>query len=122
MADFPSIPKNHLLRVLTKHRTLYAPTHLALLTEQKTGGVLPYHAMKTARKATTTGKRKAFDDPEFDKEKAWLLDKLQEMNEDDAMRAEDNDECQAGEGIDCGCCFTEYGFVRAIASPSLTIS
>ena len=59
---------------------------------------------KASSKSRRKDKGKARYDLEYDKERAWLLRKLQE---DSAFGLEEEE----GEGFECGCCFTEYPFV-----------
>ena len=47
-------------------------------------------------------------DPEFEKERAWLIRKLQE----EVAAGMDNTMEDEGEGFECGCCFSSYPFVR----------
>ena len=77
---------------------------------------MTYQPLATSRlKAKSKGKKVARQDPEFDRERHWLLQKLQEDAEvaaqitvipEDTLTAE-------GEGIECGCCFSSYPFVRS---------
>ena len=49
-------------------------------------------------------------DPEFDRERDWLLEKLQlEAIASTQPVMEDSGECL--DGIECGCCFSDYPFV-----------
>jgi TRIAD3 protein (E3 ubiquitin-protein ligase RNF216) len=111
--DFPYIPKPHIRRIFTANNGLYAPTYLFLVNERKQSK-LPYAIKSTASRVP--GKGKARNDPEFDKEKQWLLLKLQEdATENDAQVAEEANEqeyADCGDGIECGCCFSNYPFVR----------
>jgi TRIAD3 protein (E3 ubiquitin-protein ligase RNF216) len=92
---------------------LYAPTHL-FLTEEKEKKPLPYN-IKTVP-SRVTGKGKAKHDPEFDKEKEWLQLTLQgNAALNDAQVAEevnDQEYEDCGDGIECGCCFSTYPFVK----------
>lgn len=99
---------------------LYAPTYLYLAEEQNRLP-LPYHLnVSTSR---TTGKKKAAHDEEFERERAWLLMKLQgDVEMADAQVAEkmNNQEYEdCGDGIECGCCFSTYPFVSYIITPAL---
>ena len=99
---------------------LYAPTYLYLAEEQNRPP-LPYHLnVSTSR---TTGKKKAAYDEEFERERAWLLMKLQgDVEMADAQVAEkmNNQEYEdCGDGIECGCCFSTYPFVSYIIIPAL---
>lgn len=110
MVDFPRIPKPHIRSRLLDNR-FYAPTWL-FLTEELKKKPLPYKLKSTN---SVVGKGKTREDPEFDKEREWVLLKVAELaTEQDAALAayvnekeyEDN-----GEGIECGCCFSECSFV-----------
>jgi E3 ubiquitin-protein ligase RNF216 len=62
---------------------------------------------KTKRRAKGKGRH----DLEFEKERAWVIKKLQE----DAAAGLDNEE--DGDGFECGCCFTTYPFVSCFVCP-----
>jgi TRIAD3 protein (E3 ubiquitin-protein ligase RNF216) len=69
------------------------------------------------------GKAKVLEDANFEAERQWLLDFQQNKAEyansatlkDDPV--EDDDDDDGGEGIECGCCFASYAFVRHFAVP-----
>ena len=57
------------------------------------------------------------EDPEFEAERAWILEQLAEgeggkVQEEKEEEYEDN-----GDGIECGCCFSTYPFV-SLSAPS----
>lgn len=110
MMDFPRIPKPHIRSRLFNNR-FYAPTYL-LLTEELKKQPLPFK-LKTIN--SVVGKGKAREDPEFDKEREWVLLKVVELaTEQDVALATSVNEKEYednGEGIECGCCFSEYPFV-----------
>lgn len=114
MTDFPRIPKPHIRSRLFDNR-FYAPTYL-LLAEELKKEPLPFK-LKTTNSVVGKGKGKAREDPEFDKEREWVLLKVTELatERDAALAATVNEqEYEAnGEGIECGCCFSEYPFVCA---------
>ncbi|KAG8216970.1 hypothetical protein J3R82DRAFT_7275 [Butyriboletus roseoflavus] len=116
MVDFPRIPKPHIRSRLLDNR-FYAPTYL-LLTEELKKETIPFKLKSTN---SVVGKGKTREDPEFDKEREWVLLKVAELaTEKDAALAasvnhkeyEDN-----GEGIECGCCFSGYPFDQMIQCP-----
>lgn len=128
--DFPEIPEDHVAVTFTVLNMLYAPTFLFLREEQKSANP-PYvkqdaDAKQRRLSAKKKGKRKAAgSDEEFAKERQWLLAKLQreavEKGGKTAAAAVVADtsggEAEAEEeegGIECGCCFTEYPFVRSV--------
>lgn len=124
-ADFPYIPKPYLRRQLALHNTLYAPTYLFLsaqekrLQKQDNQDIWPYSRKVTPFKAAK-GKGKAVltEDPQFEAERAWILEqsvegkggKVQEEGEEEEY--EDN-----GDGIECGCCFSTYPFEKIVQCP-----
>jgi TRIAD3 protein (E3 ubiquitin-protein ligase RNF216) len=111
--DFPYIPKPHVRKTFFANNALYAPTHLFLAEEKQTKKPLPYITKTTPSRVT--GKGKAKQDLEFDKEKEWLLLKLQgDVALNDSQVAEEMNEQEyedCGDGIECGCCFSTYPFV-----------
>jgi len=62
-------------------------------------------------------------DAEYEQERRWLLDHLEETkngsiagpssSNNDVAEEEEDEECE--DGIECGCCFAKYAFVRVIA-------
>lgn len=59
-----------------------------------------------------TGKGKAKHDAYFDQERQWLLLKLQgDVVEIDAEELDEEEYEDNGDGIECGCCFSNYPFV-----------
>jgi TRIAD3 protein (E3 ubiquitin-protein ligase RNF216) len=112
MTDFPRIPKPHIRSRLFDNR-FYAPTYL-LLAEELKKEPLPFKLKSTN---SVVGKGKAREDPEFDKEREWVLLKVAELaTEHDAAFAASVNEQEyedSGEGIECGCCFSGYPFVCA---------
>jgi TRIAD3 protein (E3 ubiquitin-protein ligase RNF216) len=118
LLDFPYIPKPHVRKVLFNNKALYAPTYL-FLAEEKERKPLPYN-VKTVP-SRVTGKGKAMHDPDFDKEREWLLLKLQgDIAHNDAQVAEEMNEQEyedSGNGIECGCCFSTYPFDKMIQCP-----
>jgi len=112
MTDFPRIPKPHIRSRLFDNR-FYAPTYL-LLTEDLKKQPLPF---KLKSNNSVVGKGKTRQDPEFDKEREWVLLKAAELvtERDAAFAASVNEQEYEdnGEGIECGCCFSGYPFVCA---------
>lgn len=119
MTDFPRIPKPHVRSRLLDNR-FYAPTYL-LLAEELKKECLPFKLKSTK---SVVGKGKARQDPEFDKEREWVLLKVTELatQRDEALAASVNEqEYQDNEeGIECGCCFAEYPFVCVNLCPRTT--
>ena len=108
--DFPFIPVAHVRQNFFSRNSLYAPTYL-FLAEEREKGNLPYVPKNkpTYSKSKDKGKGKVLHDAEFESERQWLLDKLQE---DAARKKEDEDEDEeCDDGIECGCCFSTYQFV-----------
>lgn len=67
------------------------------------------------------GKRVQRHDSEFDREIQWVKEML---NEEEAKRAAEvvqDLKMQEEGGIECGCCFCEYPFVRGLG-PTLALS
>ncbi|KAJ6596999.1 hypothetical protein DFH09DRAFT_972809 [Mycena vulgaris] len=113
MLDFPFIPKPYIRRILLEQHSLYAPTHI-FLTEEKRGGVLPYVPKTIPSRAAAKGKGKALHDSEFEKEKEWIESRAHgEKNE--AIVEEEYVDCE--NGIECGCCFSNYPFDKMIQCP-----
>jgi TRIAD3 protein (E3 ubiquitin-protein ligase RNF216) len=114
MLDFPLIPKPHIRRVLLNHHSLYAPTHMFLAEEKSRHGVLPY-TPKTIPSRPAKGKRKALHDAEFEKEREWIISQVGEDPKKDEANAENSSDCE--DGIECGCCFSNYSFVSGFSAP-----
>lgn len=103
--DFPNIPKPFLRKHLNAKGGFYAPTYLHIVREQKRGAKLDYIPKKMLTRPAK-GKGRAKADPEFEREKAWLS---RQDEKEKAVVTEE--EVPEGEGIECGCCFSEYPFV-----------
>lgn len=134
--DFPEIPEDHIEVTFAMFEMFYAPTYFALLDQQLSSNP-PYvkedaDARRKRANAKKKGKRKAAAmDEGFEKERKWLVAKLQKETVDWGGKPAD---VQAGAGehelegccdeeeeegtIECGCCFTEYPFVCVVSSYS----
>lgn len=116
LRDYPLIPKNHVRSRLLREGSHYAITFFSL-EEDQAATPRPYRQNNHPRtEAQNKGKGVARSDPEFDKERAWLVRKLQERkvakDSEVAARLNEKEYEDAGDGIECGCCFTDYPFVR----------
>ncbi|KAJ7343378.1 hypothetical protein DFH08DRAFT_872523 [Mycena albidolilacea] len=111
MVDFPLIPKPHIRRTLLTHHSLYAPTYI-FLAEEKRGPVLPYTPKTIPSRLPAKGKRKALQDAEFEQEREWIQSRVQV---DIIDLEEESGECE--DGIECGCCFSNYPFEKMIQCP-----
>lgn len=106
-----------------RENSLYAPAYFALDADQKSE-IPNFKPMVTARGAqgsNSKGKAPVHADEEFERERQWLLERLQaEVEREDEALAEQLNEEEAeanGDGIECGCCFTFAPFV----SPSTSL-
>ena len=116
--DFPTIPVKHIRAKLREHNQLYAPTYLYLHKEAR--GLprdLPYRPKQPTR-SRDKGKRKPHE--ELEKEIAWIQSNftfeaaaqpagtvVSAAASSSVAEAEPEDG-----GIECGCCFSNYAFVR----------
>ena len=108
MNDFPELPQGHIYVKFNAHNQLYAPTFLYLRTEHRKPGAVPAASpSKDKKKKKGKGKAAQRSDPEFERERAWLIRKLV----DDAANGLVTVEEDEGEGFECGCCFSSYPFV-----------
>ncbi|KAK0499446.1 hypothetical protein EDD18DRAFT_852256 [Armillaria luteobubalina] len=111
--DFPNMPKPYLRKLLHAKGGFYAPTYLHIVREQKRGAKLDYIPKKMlTRPRPVKGKGRAKVDAEFEREKTWLS--RQDVKEKAAVIEE---EVPEGEGIECGCCFSEYPFNKMVQCP-----
>ncbi|KAG8743746.1 hypothetical protein FRC10_011466 [Ceratobasidium sp. 414] len=115
--DFPQIPKDYIKKVFFKHGTLYAPAYFTLRSDLETGN--KFIVKKTAnRSESSRGKRKALpENKEFERERKWLL---QFLEDEQAKKAEEAElaECeQNGTGVECGCCFGDFPFSWMVQCP-----
>ena len=106
---------------MQRNNMFYAPTYLELKAQQ-TAVPRPYKALSRPRKGK--GKRVQRHDAELELEIRWVQEKLEE---DEVRRATEvvqeagPQETEEEGGIECGCCFTEYPFVRShVVSKVLT--
>ena len=113
LTDFPRIPLPHIRQTLRSNYNFYAPTHLTL-KDQLTWNPPPFELKKTSSRVS--GKDKLHD-PEFERERAWLVETLQDKATQghDAIDEDESDGACEG-GIECGCCFDTYNFVRIFPS------
>jgi TRIAD3 protein (E3 ubiquitin-protein ligase RNF216) len=107
--DFPYIPKAYLRDLLDSFEGRYAPTYIFLLEQEekheaekfsKRKVKLPYKRRKIPFRRPNNDKRKELYDEEFEKERGWVV---REVMDDDG---------EYEGGIECGCCFATYRFVR----------
>ena len=107
--DFPYIPKAYLNKSLSSLDGRYAPTYISLSEQEdlyeagkklKRPVKLPYKRRKIPFRSIK--KNSELYDEEFEKEHAWVV---REVMDSDG-------ECEGG--IECGCCFGTYRFVRII--------
>lgn len=98
--------------MFTQHNGLYAPTYL-FLDEERKSGKLPYKLKATALRVRDKGKGVARHDDEFQRERDWLLSQLDEQ-EEIRIQEELGEGIEDDDGIECGCCFSTYPFVRAL--------
>jgi hypothetical protein len=110
--DFPFLPKAYLRGSLNSFDGRYAPTYISLAEQEEQYEVgkhskrpvkLPYKRRKIAFRPINNGKNKDLYDEEFEKECAWVVREVMDGD----------DECEGG--IECGCCFASYRFVRVTA-------
>ncbi|KAJ7685299.1 hypothetical protein DFH06DRAFT_969243 [Mycena polygramma] len=115
MLDFPLIPKPYIRQTLVAHHSLYAPTHVFLAEQKRGGGELPYTPKTIPSRLPAKGKRKALHDAEFEKEREWITSQDREAaKEKEPVNIE---EFGGEDGIECGCCFSDYPFEQMIQCP-----
>ncbi|KAJ4466775.1 hypothetical protein C8R41DRAFT_871518, partial [Lentinula lateritia] len=78
LVDFPDVPRNYITKTLFAHRVLYAPTHLFLRDENRRGPPFNYIPERPIHASSLKGKGRALEDAEFQRERAWLLEKLKD--------------------------------------------
>ncbi|KAG5641929.1 hypothetical protein DXG03_003955 [Asterophora parasitica] len=124
---FPFIPKPHLRLLLSRRNGLYAPTHISILAQeeafqrQRDAGepvVLPYNRRVTPYRPKGKGASKV--DDELEAERKWLAEHLAGKGataNGDASGSNDADDEGCEDGIECGCCFSEYPFDKLVQCP-----
>lgn len=55
-------------------------------------------------------------DTEFDQERAWILEQIAKKDLELAEAINEEEYEDSGGGIECGCCFSTYPFVRHLLS------
>jgi hypothetical protein len=114
--DFPYVPKPFIRQRLAGNNMLYAPSYLALEADSKLQRP-PFSRKQNPYRPKGKGAAIPLD-PELEKEIAWIQEKLQEdkLREDGAVAEKLNEEEYElnGDGIECGCCFTDYPFVNML--------
>ncbi|KIY74350.1 hypothetical protein CYLTODRAFT_416193 [Cylindrobasidium torrendii FP15055 ss-10] len=111
MLDYPTIRKPDLRRLLESNNGFYVPTFLWLKAQMERG-VKVGDVLKAPR-AVTKGKRCAREDIELEVEIEWLA--RQSRHSEPAVIPDE--EAEEGEGIECGCCFSDYPFSKMVQCP-----
>lgn len=113
MIDYPRIPKPHIRKRLLECR-FYARAFFKLSRDLEE--IPPPFKLKLTN-SVISGKGKLKEDPIFQNELEWVKKRVTEapvLPEEALAEESDEQECQeAGGGIECGCCFSSYPFVRA---------
>lgn len=107
---------SHVRAQFYAHNSLYAPAYLFLYEEAKKPN-LPYRLKAPGK--TGKGKNVLRHDAELAKEVEWVKLKLQE--DAGGTQAEEDGTEDAEDGIECGCCFSTYPFVRASSLSPCTL-
>ncbi|KAJ3874538.1 hypothetical protein F5051DRAFT_335588, partial [Lentinula edodes] len=115
LVDFPDVPKNHIKKTLFAHGVLYAPTHLCLCDEKRRGLPFNYIPVQPINTSSLKGKGRALEDAEFEREHAWLLEKLKD--EDVKLDETTAEQLDRQGSIECGCCFGTYPFDEMVQCP-----
>ncbi|KAJ6547672.1 hypothetical protein B0H19DRAFT_1212188 [Mycena capillaripes] len=118
MLDHPFIPKPYIRRTLVDHHSLYAPTYIFLEEQKRLGGALPYTLKTIPSRPPAKGKHKALNDLEFEKERDWILSRADEDSKEKdqvPVAVEEPGDCE--DGIECGCCFSNYPFEQMVQCP-----
>jgi TRIAD3 protein (E3 ubiquitin-protein ligase RNF216) len=111
--NFPTLDDMHILEILSLHSGRYAPAYIYLLQH----GAIPTSALPIApnpgKKKRKGGKKKSsLDEEEFLREHTWLIQKLEKHQNSPVMASTTQDDAkEEGDGIECGCCFSNYPFV-----------
>lgn len=129
---FPYLRKNYIKSCYYINR-LYAPTFVHLKTLTANGSISEASKKKSATRPLANGP--PWENAEFERELEWSHDwqpnKLGEISftveDENAQQGEastsvastsreeekvESVECEPGQGIECGCCFSEYFAVR----------
>jgi len=143
---FPYVRMSFLRAAYSKHKNLYAPTFVHLMTLQNSNSIPPASKKRVPTRPPT--KAPSVKSAEFDREFNWCADwqpgksgEIEYILEDDPSgqqgpqneeaqsmegRTEEetpgSEECESGEGIECGCCCSEYIAVsRAVVAPQIRL-
>jgi TRIAD3 protein (E3 ubiquitin-protein ligase RNF216) len=96
--------------MFASNNRLYAPTWI-YLDDQRKNGKLPIGNNPSLLKGK--GKADVIENADFEAERQWLLEyqpsKATSVDKDAPVEQEVD---ESGEGIECGCCFATYSFVR----------
>ncbi|KAF8064053.1 hypothetical protein FPV67DRAFT_1503354 [Lyophyllum atratum] len=127
-SDFPDAPGGYIMLHFINHNSLYAPTHLYLLLDEQTKQLEQYrkneridppYAQRNVPFVPNKGKGRELEDPEFSRERAWLLELLAAGDAGAATEeAQEFDETVSGASVteagssdeseECGCCFSTF--------------
>jgi TRIAD3 protein (E3 ubiquitin-protein ligase RNF216) len=104
---------------LATFKGLYAPTFFFLKDQDKQNqdhqdqNQLPYTRRATPFQPSKKGKSRAVQDAEFERERAWLVEKLAMDDQEIAEKVNEEEYEDCEDGIECGCCFSTYPFVSS---------
>ncbi|KDQ07483.1 hypothetical protein BOTBODRAFT_38782 [Botryobasidium botryosum FD-172 SS1] len=117
--SFPYVPLPHLRKVFAAKNSLYAPSHLQLLADSNSTARPPPFKKKVA--PSKFDFPAVGDDEDFTREREWLLNKLDEErakeDQEVAQKLYEAEVEEAGEGVECGCCYSEYPFENMVQCP-----
>ncbi|GJE95558.1 hypothetical protein PsYK624_117440 [Phanerochaete sordida] len=110
--DFPDVLHAQILQCFAENNKLYAPSYLVLHAQRRQAAPAPDASSRSsAKRRKGKGKGKARHDPEFEKERAWVLRKILELATNPAGGEEESD------GLECGCCFSSYSISKMTQCP-----
>ncbi|KAI9511179.1 hypothetical protein F5148DRAFT_406366 [Russula earlei] len=109
--NFPDLDQAFIRETLSLHEGHYAPTYLYLLGHGATPASIVPVAPSLRKRKSKVGSKSSLDEEEFVKEHTWLVEKLE--NQHSPLPGIISQDVEGeGEGIECGCCFSSYPFVR----------
>jgi E3 ubiquitin-protein ligase RNF216 len=111
-ANFPDVDKTYVLEALSLHEGHYTPAYLYLLQHGLTPASVVPASPKVGKRRRKVNRKSSLNEDDLVREHIWLVGELENrrsapVSEDPMPQSEEE-----GEGIECGCCFSSFPFVR----------
>lgn len=83
---------------------------------------VPYVRKINPYRPSAKGKTRALEDAEFTKEREWVKGESEKQDHEVAEKINEEEYAENGDGIECGCCFSNVPFVSRFSSCCLQLT